>query len=69
MAGEGAEPPGERPRWTFHFERVGRNRRKPRPAARGARSGGSGFQWFSWIVLATLVVEVAILVWQGFLPR
>jgi hypothetical protein len=64
------EPPeGERPRWTFHFERVGRNRRKPRPIARGNSGGGSGFQWFSWIVLALLVVEVAVLVWQGFLPR
>jgi len=63
-----AEPSeGDRPRWSFHFERIGRTRRKPRPATRN--SGGSGFQWFSWIVLATLVVEVAILVWQGFLPR
>jgi hypothetical protein len=58
----------ERPRWTFHFERVGRNRRKPRPIARTG-GGGSGFQWFSWIVLAVLVIEVAVLVWQGFLPR
>jgi len=65
-----AEPPGgERPRWVFHFERVGRNRRKPRPVARGNGSGGSGFQWFSWAVLALLVIEVAVLVWQGFLPR
>jgi cytoskeletal protein RodZ len=63
----------DRPRWSItwllRIQRTGRQRRKPRPTASGNGSGGTGFQWFSWSVLAFLVIEVAILVWQGFLPR
>lgn len=58
----------ERPKWSvtwlFRIQRIGR--KEPRPAS---EKSGTGFQWFSWIVLALLVVEVGILVWQGFLPR
>jgi hypothetical protein len=53
--------------WLFRIQRVGRT--KPRPARARSGSSGTGFQWFSWSILAILVVEVAILVWQGFLPR
>jgi hypothetical protein len=66
-----SEPPDEQPGWslTWLFRLQRRGRRKPRPTEAREGSGGTGFQWFSWIVLALLVIEVAVLVYQGFLPR
>jgi hypothetical protein len=63
--------PDDRPGWsiTWLFRVQRRQRTKPRPArARGGNSG-TGFQWFTWIVLSVLLIEVAVLVYQGFLPR
>lgn len=63
--------PDDRPGWsiTWLFRIQHRQRTKPRPARAANGKGGTGFQWFSWIVVAILLVEVGILVYQGFLPR
>ena len=57
------EPPGFSVTWLLRIQRRGR---------KAVRRGGvaSGFQrWFPWAVLLLLLIEVAVYVWLGVLPR
>lgn len=65
------EPPKDRPRWSITWllkvQRVGRDRRERYADRR--RDDSLGFRWFMWLVVALLAVEVAVGLWQGWLPR
>ena len=66
------EPPkDERPRWSItwllRIQRTGRNRRAEGPDA--PNPSGRWFRWFSWGVLLLLLIEVAVGVWLGLIPR
>lgn len=62
--------PDDRPGWsiTWLFRIQHRQRTKPRPTPANGK-GGTGFQWFSWAVMLILIIEIGVLVYQGFLPR
>jgi hypothetical protein len=60
-------PDDDRPKWSitwlFRVQRIGRNRAgQPDAPMRGGH-------WFSWSVLLLLLVEIAVLVWLGIIPR
>ena len=60
-------PPDDRPKWSitwlFRVQRVGRNR------ADRVVSPMRGGRWFPWSVLCLLLIEIAVLVWLGIIPR
>lgn len=66
------EQPGERPKWSitwlFRIQRIGRNR-SPLPLTTGDKASLGFAKLFPWAVLLLLLVEVALLVWIGVLPR
>lgn len=70
----GEPPPGDRPRWAFtwllRIERLGRNRRE-RPADNGEHLDTEGRlrRWAIIVVVAMLLIEIAVGVWLGYLPR
>jgi len=56
------ERPGWSITWLFRIQRRGRHLPPDAPA--------NGFhKWFPWAVVAALLVEIALLVWIGVLPR
>lgn len=66
-----ADNDGERPRWSvtwlFRLQRVGRNPRPREPGEPGNRHLISRI--FPWAVLLLLIIEVAVGVWLGLIPR
>jgi hypothetical protein len=70
---DGEEPPVERPKWSItwllRIQRTGRNKLPPAGMTRGDQRWIAMSRLFQWVVVGMLVVEIALLVWIGVLPR